>query len=433
MAAPDATLLAALRSSAKPARHLFFRMTHSQGIILAWDGLGNRTFNGEVYTGIGNMASVEGVSRSRDLQTHEVVVTLNGVPYSALTSIDQSIKGERATITAAWYTVGGVLVASRVVFDGLGDFLAVPFGARTVSLRCHLRGLMADWARAPQAFYTPSDQARRFPGDTGFDYVKTLENTTVTGWAYYRESSGAELQYKTHFTNATRTIRILYPSIPLGRVLGSDLAGIMNQTDGTNRFTCMQAANVETLFRTEGTNDNMLAGAGTDVTDAGSSVIAYIDVEGFARSGAGERFRPDAAPTSYLRLCTEITSSGVATASTFGASAGGGNNYANGITVGAVNIGFASAPANNKLLAFVNSDGRHIFNNAGTIVARENSVNTNMVEAGTGNAVTLSGGLVKCNGANVVLSTTNVLLTSSGRVIIPTGGNAATDFARIWS
>lgn len=430
MAAPDATLLAALRSSAKPARHMFFRMTHSQGIILAWDGLGNRTFNGEVYTGIGNMASIEGVSRSRDLQTYEVVVTLNGVPYSSLTSIDQSIKGERATLTAVWYTAGGVLIASRVVFDGLGDFLAVPFGARTVSLRCHLRGLMADWARAPQAYYTPNDQARRFPGDTGFDRVKSLENTTVTGWAYYAESNGATVKYRTNFTYSTLTERIIYPSTPLNRVFGTDLAGICFLTAGVATIVTHANPTGTTTIRTETDLDVMQTANVDDVTDAGSLVIAYCDVDGVMRAGNGQRFR---AGSNFLRLAGEITSVGVATASTFGVSAGGGSNYAGAVTVGAVNIGTTSPASNCLQMAFINKDGRHLFNNAGTIVAKNSSGNTNMVEAGTGNAVTFSGGLVKCNGANVVLSTTNVLLTSSGRVIIPSGGNSETDFARLWT
>ena len=419
MATPDATLLAALRSTSRPARHLFFKMARSQGTVLAWDGLGQRVFNGATYTGIGNMASISGISGSRDLQTPEVVVTLNGVPYSALQVTDPSIRNKAATITAVWLSETSITpVASRVIFSGYGDFLESAFGEREVSIVCHLRGRMADWRKAPQSYYTNEDQDRLYPGDTGFSFMQTLQNTVVSGWGLYAESTGGVL-FDFSGGSGPRTMG----SALLSKALGTDISGTMlfaNTSSDLRPFTSATLKSQTDLVALTTT------GAGTNFTVGGQTV--YIDIDGYARSSTGKKILPNGTDTANpVRTATAITSLGSATATTFGQTTGGFTQMVG--QTGDLNL-LTTAFSAAKKCAFINSSGRALAVSGSNIVA---APSTQMIEDVTGNSVTLSGGLVKCNGANVVLSSTGVLLTNSGRRIYPTGGAVDNDFARVWS
>lgn len=438
MAAPNATLLAALRSLDRPARHMFFKMAHSEGDVLAWDGLGNRAYDGDTYTGIGAMASISGASQSKDLQNPEVVVTLNGVPYDALQSVDPTIRNVAANVDAAWYSEDGTEIASRRIFTGFGNYLSSGFGERSLSVSAHLRGRLADLSRAPQSYYTSAEQERLYSGDTGFDYVKTLENTTVSGWGKLPESTGAVLNRRLVATDGTgvNSMIVLFPTLALGGVYGNDTSGAFFLEVSSTVYV---AGNNTIAFVTE------TAGAGVTISGANvlsSSVAVYGGVDGFARSGTtGQRIKPATGAVNLIRLATPISALGTATATTFAPTSGvnppgpgAANNQVNFMAAGGGALSSSQGGvAVWKNVAYVNSDGRPIFNNSGTVVARLSGVFTNMVEEISGNAVTVSGGLMKCNGADVVLSTTGVLLTNAGRRIIPTGGTPSTDFARVWT
>lgn len=437
MAAPNAALLAALRSGDRCARHLFFKLAHSQGAVCAWDGLGEREFNGSVYLGIANMGTIQGVSQSRDLQTAEVLVTLSGVPFPALQQVDPSIRNCSAQIDAVWISEGGSAVASKRIFTGLGNYLTTSFGERSLTITARLRGRMADWSRAPQSYYTSAEQGRNFAGDTGFDYIKTLENTTVSGWGEFEESTGGLVKTRNAYLDSNSgAVVTLYPSIALNRVIGSDESGAFHYKNTSGSPTVLRPVGNNALTWVD---DNATYGLqeATGVDAVLNSFVTYVAVAGTVHSSDTGRYVKVQTTGKQMRLAGAIASIGVATATTFAPSTGVGAAAvqvvgwmaAGGAALSTINSG--TSPWKN--VAFIESNGRYLFNNAGTVQAKNVAGATAMVEEISGNAVTVSGGLMKCNGANVVLSTTGVLLTDNNRRIIPSGGNASIDFARTWT
>lgn len=423
MAAPDSTLLAALRSKDRPVRHLFFRMEHDQGTVLAWDGVGNFVYNAETYSGVGGMASIGGVSRSRDLQTEEIVVTLSGVPYEALQVTNPDIRNKVATITAVWLAEDGSQVASLNLFTGLGNFLTSAFGERTISLTAHLRGRMADWAKAPQSYYTSQEQDRLYPGDTGFDAIKTLENTVVSGWGQYAESTGAVPRiYQASSGVIVATL--------LQKAMGSDVSGPF------------VFAVTGPVVRWAGTSDNLKSETELDdlawTADSPGFALSiagqatYVDIDGFMRTSEGLRVSQNGTDTSnYVRTVTAPTSNGSPTATTFSLSTGYTTDLP--VTTGTGALSQTTNPERWKEVVFAAS-GLPVRVNGGNVQALVGGLTqTQVVEETTGNNVTYSGGLMVCNGNNVVLSDTGVLLTSSGNRIYPTGEDVDKDFLRVWT
>jgi hypothetical protein len=79
MAAPSTALQIAIRENTV-ARHLFVRLQHEQGDVLAWDGLGDFVLNGQTYTGVQGLIGIEGISESYDVQEPGLTITLKRGP-----------------------------------------------------------------------------------------------------------------------------------------------------------------------------------------------------------------------------------------------------------------------------------------------------------------------------------------------------------------
>lgn len=198
-AAPSA-LITALRVGTC-VRHMFFKMTHDDGDVLAWDGVGDFDFNGDTYLGVAGLAEIGGVSNSSDIQNHAVTVRLNGVPLSVFRGVSPSIRNQTAELYAVWIsTETGLAIASKLVFAGFGDFLTTRLTEETISLTATIRAPHSDWSVVPRAYYTSADQSRLHPGDTGCDYTSALENAVIAGWQSTPASATELLYWRANFS-----------------------------------------------------------------------------------------------------------------------------------------------------------------------------------------------------------------------------------------
>jgi hypothetical protein len=411
MAAPDSTLLTALRAGTV-ARHLFFKMPHSAGDVYAWDGLGSFELSGEVYFGIGNAASIQGVSTSADLQNSTIDVTIDGVPRTAMLT-GSTVRGSAVTLTAAWINEAGSVVASRVLFSGLASNIRSKVDGDTLSLTVRVRGKMADWAKSPASFYNERDQERLYAGDTGFQFVKTIENGTTSGWGETEEATTSRV----FFANLQVAIDDL-----LGDVIGNAIYGPgSTYPGGVFSFGLVSGSTVPWTEETSGAGAT--AGPFQYVKVGGNDV--YLDVAGDARTAGGKKLFANGVSGEYLRKQGTIASVGSATA-----------DY----------IGTSSVLGLTRLLkngtAYSGRDSRNlVYNNKGRGYPYWNGTNfidyvagTVYLEDVTGSAVTLSGGRMQVGGADCTISSTGAVRSPGGRFIVPTGFTGADGyFLRVWT
>lgn len=207
MPAPDATLLAAMRNG-QATRHVFVKLEHPDGDVLAWDGVGEYLFAGEVYSGVRGFAAVEGISDSRDLQTHAVTLRLMGVPPAHFRTSTANVRNEPVTIWAAWFGEDGVLLASLVLFKGKADFLRTKPSAFGLELEVVVRGKLASWSQSPRAYYTDSEQQSRYPGDVGFFLMPTFENRILSGWSLIPATTGSTPRTNPSYSGSDATTLI---------------------------------------------------------------------------------------------------------------------------------------------------------------------------------------------------------------------------------
>ena len=181
-----AELITALQ---QPDRQVYvaIEMDLDSAPVRVWAGYGDRTINGETYTGVADLLSGSGIEETNDL---------------ASTSMSASLKCTRALISLAlgedWQDrpvkamIGEMSVASVLTyFEGFVDALPIsddPNGVRKIdALFEHNLAQLDD---APNLRYTQAVAKLRNPSTTFFDYVNDIIDKEIP-WGRKSENNNS--------------------------------------------------------------------------------------------------------------------------------------------------------------------------------------------------------------------------------------------------
>lgn len=151
------------------------------GDVRLWEGIGDLTLAGEVYTGASDLVGVSEILETDRVEAAGIKVTLSGVPSSLLAiALDEDYQERAATIWVGFLDSAGAIVADEVVlFAGRMDVMAIREGADTSTIEVALESYLIDGDRARERHLTPEDQKLDYPSDTGFDQVASLQDAQV--------------------------------------------------------------------------------------------------------------------------------------------------------------------------------------------------------------------------------------------------------------
>lgn len=412
MPAPPANLVSALREGAV-ARHFLFKLGHSQGDVLAWDGEGQIVFNGDTYTSLAGKVRLDGLTDTQQLQSNEIIAELNFVPLDDMTDVDTDIRGDKAEIYVVHIDASGKIVFSQLFAEGEGDYLRMKWEGRFVTLIAHIRSKVSSWGEAPGAYWTAAEQREDFPTDTGLGFMRRLENYVLTGWAIEAEAEDTKIEW-----DPTNDVfrRVDTNAIIVSRTQGLDyLVSPSNNAVRAlnNRTFIAEQDSGAAVYRNAITNRMTVLSGGNDVgidvnTDLQTEGGKFVSASGFDTVG------------SRLFELPAIGSNGTATSRTL--SINSGRLIKTGSTTGIANTS-------------VNFDGAFniIIDNRNGIVSAATNVTKNgvvYVEDTTNTPVTFTSGLLSVGGSSCRVSTTGVILTPAGNRIKPTGGNSSTHYLR---
>lgn len=140
-----------------------------------WIGHGDIELGGEVWQGLGEFASVSGLTRARNDAAIPLSFTLSGVSdeVAALAVAEAEDVQGRAVVNymQVFRENGSPLDAPAALWGGSMDRLEFSgdASAQGVSLVCE--GLFATRHRAPMSFMGDAEQQRRHPGDLFFEHA----------------------------------------------------------------------------------------------------------------------------------------------------------------------------------------------------------------------------------------------------------------------
>ena len=157
-------------SGAKPI--VFAKLEFDSGDVRVWSGVGDIPFEGEIYSGLGDLGKISPIEEGIEQRAFGISLTLSGIPPSAISlALDEDVQGRDAQVWLGFLDDDYALIADPVLmFRGRMDTMGIKLGDQgLVTVTAESR--LVDWDRPQIRRYTDASQRERFPGDRGFEFV----------------------------------------------------------------------------------------------------------------------------------------------------------------------------------------------------------------------------------------------------------------------
>lgn len=152
-------------------------LTFRSGVARVWTGIGDLSFAGNTFKGVGGLGSIGTITENTTVEAAGTSVSLNGIdPTLYADCMSDIVTGQPASIWLACLN-GNSVVGSTLLFSGQIDQPLVTEGPDDISITLNLENKLVNLQRANRKLWTPAEQRRKFPSDSGFDYVPSLIDT----------------------------------------------------------------------------------------------------------------------------------------------------------------------------------------------------------------------------------------------------------------
>jgi len=156
----------------------------------AWDGRGNLTVGGQVYQGMGEVISIDGVESIPGTSAHPLTITMSGIDPT-LIGYAQDMDEYKNRPFTLWQCLfdDELQPVEPLLFrgDGLMDLLSISMpdqSQRTITMT--VESIWADRGQAAHATYSEADQRSRFPGDRGMDFQPEVAIGAEAIWPFIK-------------------------------------------------------------------------------------------------------------------------------------------------------------------------------------------------------------------------------------------------------
>jgi len=160
-----------LKMKVKPV--IFVEAVFTSGTLRVWSGIGTVSWNGQTWTGVGNLGGISPISEGTEPHADGIELSLSGIPSDLVTKA----LGECRPNAPVKLWFGFLDEAEAVIadpyqsFGGRMDVPSVEEGGDTSTIKLRVENRLVDFNRARERRFTHEDQQIDYPGDLGFEYV----------------------------------------------------------------------------------------------------------------------------------------------------------------------------------------------------------------------------------------------------------------------
>ena len=144
------------------------------GALRIWSGIGDKSIGGQTYTGTGSLLSVGGIEESDGLSAPGASISLSGVDSSLVSLAIQEPYQNRDC---------RILLGSGndffEIFSGFMDVMIIEDNGETCIINLTVESRLIILDRKVPLRYTQETQNSRYPGDTFFSTVASLQDKKV--------------------------------------------------------------------------------------------------------------------------------------------------------------------------------------------------------------------------------------------------------------
>ena len=154
----------------------------SGGTVRLFTGYGTLDWNGNTFTGSGQMLNITAIQEVSGLQAINFTVSLNGeLPSLIALALGQVRRGKSGSVWLGLLDSSNALIADPFLcFKGRADRPdIVPDPTHTV-ISVAYESRLIDASRRRERRYTSEDQQIDYPDDKGFDFVPALQDAQFT-------------------------------------------------------------------------------------------------------------------------------------------------------------------------------------------------------------------------------------------------------------
>jgi hypothetical protein len=168
----SATLTAAAEDLIHPI--LLAKLEFDSGDVLAHTGLGNLSFGGDTYLGVGKFGGISTAEESSDLARTPLNLTLSNIPGDmGAIALGEHYQGRRATLYLGYLdtTTRQLVGTPAILYRGRMDNMSIEQG-ETFTVSVSIESRFAAWDKPILRRYNNNDHQSRFAGDRGFEFVE---------------------------------------------------------------------------------------------------------------------------------------------------------------------------------------------------------------------------------------------------------------------
>lgn len=151
------------------------------GWLRLWTGVGIVAWNGENWTGAGNLLGISEISEHSDIRASGITLSLSGLNTSIISlALAQARQGLPCRVHEGFLDGSGQIIADPVLsFEGRLDVPEIDDSAETCTVSISYESRLIDLERARERRITHEDQQIDYPGDRGREYVAALQDKVV--------------------------------------------------------------------------------------------------------------------------------------------------------------------------------------------------------------------------------------------------------------
>lgn len=151
--------------------------------LYVWSGVGNVTFQGNTYTGIGSFGGISVIEEGATVSARGITISLSGVDSTALAEALENLQlGQPVTAYLALYAskgAGSFITDPLISWQGRMDQpeIVVSGDLATIAVKCESR--LLDMNVSVDRRYTLEDSQINTPGELAFQFVNGLQERAL--------------------------------------------------------------------------------------------------------------------------------------------------------------------------------------------------------------------------------------------------------------
>lgn len=152
------------------------------GWVRLFSGYGELVWDGKTFTGDAEMMQISDIQEVSELQAVNFTVSLNGeMPAVIAAALSQVRRGKPGSVWLGLLDDSGALyVDPFLCFKGRADKPNIVPDPTHAVVSVAYESRLIDATRRRERRYTSEDQQIDYPGDLGFEYVPSLQDTVFT-------------------------------------------------------------------------------------------------------------------------------------------------------------------------------------------------------------------------------------------------------------